>query len=258
MSRGTRHEVGASAAQRGSGDLPGEGAAERDPEWISVRRLEWMDSIDRGLAGLRKGTDVHGEAPGFLEPPNHVSRGVRIGRNEEGSLADRVERIHPEDVRDRRHGWIDWDLRQVDVDAEAGGLRHLPHRIAHPAFGRIVHGPHSIGPEADGGRRERVVDGAHRLEQGPRAPSRVRSETTLYELWERVREDRRRFEGGGLRDEQAISGPRHVRGDPAISGGAWEEGGPAEHRIRAAFVAARVARDDCGAVLLAFAIHDAE
>src|SRR5437879_2739786 len=57
-----------------------------------------------------------------------------------------------------------------------------------------------------------------------------------------------------LRDEEMASGPRHVGRNPAVRRRDGEERRSAEHRVRAALVAARVARDDGGAVLLTFSI----
>ena len=119
-----------------------------------------------------------------------------------------------------------------------------------------MHGPDPLRSESDGRGREGILDGAHRFEEAPRARRDLASELPFHDLREGVREDRGRLERGGLRHEESVPGPRHVRGDPAVSRRDGEEGCASDHGIGTSLVPACVAGDDRGPVSAALAIDD--
>src|SRR5207249_11668699 len=88
----------------------------------------------------------------FLQASDDFRYGVRLDRNQEGSFADRIQRVHAEDLRDFRDSRIDTDPREIDLDSESRGLRHLPDRVSHAALGRVAHRPPTSTSESDGGR----------------------------------------------------------------------------------------------------------
>src|SRR5207249_8366065 len=106
------------------------------PKRIAVRGTEWPASIGARLARFREAADIGGRDALLSQAREDLVRGIRLRRDQEGAFADRVERLHAEQLGDLGHRGIDDDLRQVDLDAEAGGLGHLPHRVPDAAFRR--------------------------------------------------------------------------------------------------------------------------
>src|SRR5256712_12326424 len=150
------------------------------------------------------------------------------------------------------------DPRKIDLDSEPGGLSDFPDRVSDTALGRVVHRPHTATPDAGGSRRKGIVDRAHGLKERAGLLRHVRANLALHQVWERVRKNGRRLESGRLRHQEMIPRARHVGGDPAILWRDGEERRSADHRVCAALVAAGMARYDCGAVLLRFAIDNLE
>src|SRR5436309_8486326 len=129
MQRGIRRRGGVPAGTVESGDLPGEGSAERDPERIAVRGLEGPALVPTSLTSFREMADVFCEDLFFLQASDDVRYGVRLDRDHEGPFADRVQRVHAEDLRDRRDGRIHMDSCEIHVDSESGGLDRKSTRL---------------------------------------------------------------------------------------------------------------------------------
>src|SRR2546425_7621193 len=96
MSRGTRRRTAAHVGSQGSGDLPGEGAAECNPERIPIGGPERVAAIEARLPLLRKCADVGRWDPLSLQPCDGVLGGIPVDRNQEGPFADCTQRVPSE------------------------------------------------------------------------------------------------------------------------------------------------------------------
>src|SRR6267378_1263466 len=119
MSQGTGLRGARFVPEVGSVDLPRERATEGDPERIAVCGTEHASAVPARSAFLRERADIDGRDPLPTENLEDLRRHARLGRDQQGAFANRIEGLHAEQSRDFSNGGIDDDLREIDVHTEA-------------------------------------------------------------------------------------------------------------------------------------------